>query len=686
MKNTHIIFSFLILFYSIALQAQIEKDSILESVLDKTIEELMNTKVSIATKSEKRLSESPAIISVFTAEEMKNFGARDLRDVLRIVPGFQLGMRDLGYTTIGIRGITTPNSEKVKIMIDGIPVNENLEGSGAIVFADMTLDNVERIEIIRGPGSALYGTNAFMGVINIISKKAKDIDGVVASIKGGTYNTFEVNLIAGKEFDDFEINASFDYLTTDGPKQKIEIDVLSTDSSGISLAGTDKGYTKLFRKKITSSLNMDYKGLYSKTLYIGTEKGDYVGPASAINENSKAQHFQIQQMLGYKHSFSDKLSIDINTAYLLYNVDNLWNTYPPGFAGVFTEGMYQEMGWKQQSVNVNAQMNYDFSKKNMLQIGVSYAYIKLFDEIYKSNTPGTGVDGLVDIPSAYDRDVLTREIGSAYIQDNWDLHKMLSITAGVRLDNYSDAGITINPRTAIVFKPTEKLNFKLLFGSAFRAPTFVESYLNAPPFLIGDENIEPETIKTHEAYLSYILNKSISISVNYFYNNITNLITIVPDTSLSIGKYINSDDKINVQGIETEIKILLPQVKTYAYITYTYQKGINTKTDENIIGMANHTAFAGINYGFSNNLNISLYANYIGIRERASIDTRENLDGFTLLNLSIQKKELFKNFNVQISAYNLLDSDFRVPDVSGKIYNDYPLEGINFFAEISYKF
>ena len=132
MKRT--IISILFLYFSISLYAQPKTDSILESVLDLTLEELMNTKVSIATKSEKVLSETPSIVSVFTAEQMKNFGARDLRDVLRIVPSFQLGMRNLGYTTIGIRGITTPNSEKVMIMIDGVPVNENLEGSATVVL------------------------------------------------------------------------------------------------------------------------------------------------------------------------------------------------------------------------------------------------------------------------------------------------------------------------------------------------------------------------------------------------------------------------------------------------------------------------------------------------------------------------------------------------------------------------
>ena len=656
-----------------------------KDIIDYTLIELQNIKVKISTKSETKLSEAPAIVSVVTTEEIKNSGARDLRDVLRTIPGFQLGMREIGYTTIGIRGVITPNSEKVKIMIDGVSINENLEGSGTVVFADMVLDNIERIEIIRGPGSALYGTNAFMGVINIISKKAEDIDGVIATVKGGSYKTMQGNIIVGKEYGDFAVSGSFDYLATDGPIKKIEFDALSNDTLCISLAGTDKGVTHSFRKKITSSLNADYKGFYFKSLYIGTKKGDYVGATSVITENSEAKHFQMQEVLGYEYQFSEKLNIDINAVYFMYSVDNLLNLYPTGYQGIFTQGLYQEMGGKQQNINTNMLVNYKLLEKNKFQIGASYAYIKHFDEIFKTNSPETGIDNLEDIPSYFD-DVLWRTISSAYIQYKRELFKSLSFTAGVRYDNYSDAGYTVNPRAAIVFTPDDKLILKLLYGTAFRAPTFVESYLNGAPFILGDKTNESETIKTYEAYLSYSFSENISASVNYFYNDIENLITIVADPELAIGRYSNSGETINVQGIESELRILIPEIRSYAYFTYTYQKGEKSETNDALIGMANQTAYAGINYKGTKGFNINLMANYIGVRQRSIVDTRTELNGFTLLNLSIFKKDIINNFDVQISGFNLLDSDHRVPDINGIIYNDYPLEGINFLAEITYKF
>ncbi|MCP4215818.1 MAG: Plug domain-containing protein [bacterium] len=116
-----------------------------------SLKELMKVQVSIASKTKEDIGEAPGIVSVITAKEIANMGAGDLRDILRTVPGFELGMRDLGYTKIGVRGIITPNSEKVKILVDDVPVNEHLEGSGSVVFGEFPVDDIERVEIIRSP-------------------------------------------------------------------------------------------------------------------------------------------------------------------------------------------------------------------------------------------------------------------------------------------------------------------------------------------------------------------------------------------------------------------------------------------------------------------------------------------------------------------------------------------------------
>ena len=151
-----------------------EIDTSMARIYSMDMEELMNMKVSIATKTEQSVSESPAIVSVITSEEIQRMGAREIEDVLQLVPGFEINRGYGGYYNIGVRGVKdSRNTSKILFMIDGIPVNQIFFGSFTQWGYSLNLDNIERIEIIRGPGSALYGRNAFSAVINIINKSSK---------------------------------------------------------------------------------------------------------------------------------------------------------------------------------------------------------------------------------------------------------------------------------------------------------------------------------------------------------------------------------------------------------------------------------------------------------------------------------------------------------------------------------
>ncbi len=130
-----------------------------------------------ATKRKISTRKAPAIATVITADEIKNMGARDLTDVLKTVPGFGVSINEWGVNMFEVRGIKTTGSEKILVMTDGHRLNESYTGSGlCLTFNDLSVEKIRQIEIIRGPGSALYGANAFTAVINIITKDADDAD------------------------------------------------------------------------------------------------------------------------------------------------------------------------------------------------------------------------------------------------------------------------------------------------------------------------------------------------------------------------------------------------------------------------------------------------------------------------------------------------------------------------------
>ncbi|MGR3176796.1 MAG: TonB-dependent receptor plug domain-containing protein, partial [Candidatus Anammoxibacter sp.] len=183
--------------------------------------------VSIASKNEEKVAKAPSIITVITAEEIYNIGARTLTDILMIVPGFNI-IKDasFGVKQFGTRGIRRAD-EKIKVLVDGHSLNMPFNGSAATFFDDLSLKNVKRIEIIRGPGSALYGANAFLAVINIITKDADDIDGVELASGFGSFDTQEYSILFGKTFSGIGVSGFIDYYNTNGLSDTIKEDALS---------------------------------------------------------------------------------------------------------------------------------------------------------------------------------------------------------------------------------------------------------------------------------------------------------------------------------------------------------------------------------------------------------------------------------------------------------------------------
>jgi outer membrane receptor for ferrienterochelin and colicin len=174
-----------------------------------SLEELMDVKVIVASKKEATLREAPGIITVVTAEEIAHSGARDLIDVLRLVPGYDFGVQLSNLVGVAIRGQWAMEG-KVLLLIDGIEMNERRNASTEF-GQHFPVEQISRIEIIRGPGSVMYGGSAELGVINIITKKAEELNGAVATASYGqlskTFGHKNVNLMYGQSFDEIKVTA-----------------------------------------------------------------------------------------------------------------------------------------------------------------------------------------------------------------------------------------------------------------------------------------------------------------------------------------------------------------------------------------------------------------------------------------------------------------------------------------------
>jgi iron complex outermembrane receptor protein len=172
--------------------------------------------VVTASKRPERISKAASIISVMTEEDIEQMGARTIMDVLGTIPGMEIVQDRSALSQIAVRGFGSETSSGVKILVDGHSLNDPLSGGATWFYDDLPLKNVKRIEIIRGPASAIYGANAFVSVINIITKSAHDIDGVDVSIGAGNFQTFNPSFLFGKIINELEVTLYADYYTTEG--------------------------------------------------------------------------------------------------------------------------------------------------------------------------------------------------------------------------------------------------------------------------------------------------------------------------------------------------------------------------------------------------------------------------------------------------------------------------------------
>jgi iron complex outermembrane receptor protein len=190
-----------------------------EDLLEMDIEDLMKVKiVTIATGAKQTLAQAPAVATVITADDIEALGATDLDDVLETVPGLHVG-RTIYYNPIyTLRGISSTYNPEMLVLVNGNSINILYTGGRTLIRGGMPVNAIARIEIIKGPGSALYGADAFAGVINLITKTKADIEGTEVGLRGGSFNTQDAWLLHGQTWQGFDVALAVEYHNTDGQR------------------------------------------------------------------------------------------------------------------------------------------------------------------------------------------------------------------------------------------------------------------------------------------------------------------------------------------------------------------------------------------------------------------------------------------------------------------------------------
>ncbi|MDM8551528.1 TonB-dependent receptor, partial [Desulfobacterales bacterium HSG2] len=545
--------------------------------------------VTVATKTKMTAQEAPSIVSVITGEEIRNMGARNIIDVLRTVPGFDIiKAGNLPLHAIHIRGLSSPANEKVKIMINGHSM-QAFWGGPHLHFDRLPICNIRKIEIIRGPGSALYGTGAFLGVINIITKEGGDESSRI-SFEGGSFDTAKPSAEFSLKNGKLKTYMYAEHYRTDGYDGTIESDfaaILPVFAPSASREMTDES------EYYTFQTNISYDGLYFSGFFQKADSEIPVGMISVLTDEDDIDTSYTFAELGYRVPTGTGDNLRMRAYYDYGDYEPIYEDAPEETAEMYIgfpegEGTYGG-SWAKVSVT-GAEITGDYEPYPGIGLtaGTSYEYVRQYDVKTYANYNLTGKPleiggvtyppfpfryfpgGVIPESAKWNRNT-DRGVAAVYAQGIFDLKKIfsmergtqnLTLTLGGRYDDYDDVGSSANPRLGIVWAPTEKLWLKGLYGKAFRAPSFIELYTQNVP-ANGNPDLTPERITTAEGLVGYHFTPGVSGSLTGFYVKAENLI------QYSESKYENVG-RTESYGIEAEIKAAFGRNR-YAYLNFTWQ-------------------------------------------------------------------------------------------------------------------
>jgi iron complex outermembrane receptor protein len=602
------------------------------------------------------------------------------------------------------------------MMVNGTRINTPFRGSTMTHF-ELPLEAIARVEVIRGPGSALYGADAFAGVINIITKKAKDINGTKMGVRAGNANTESAWAQHSAQWAGWDIATSLQYQHTTGdPDRTIVTDFQTTKDNafGTNASHAPGAYQGRY-ETLDAHLNLQRKhwdiDFWSFTSMNGGSRGG-VGAVLDPNGESNGQQYvgdvrfstedwlddwELTAHLSYLQAdFSGDFQLFPNNAQLPIAADgNISNSLNPALKRtLFPNGVNDSLGRIERIPSIELSSIYKGFDEHLLRFGTSFRYEQISTSearnygsgIVNGTQPPAVIGGvLTDItntPYSYLAGI-SRSIWSGVLQDEWQFADNWQLTAGLRYDNYSDFGSTFNPRAALVWDVNKQLTTKLLYGKAFRAPSFSEQGNQNNPVLLGNKDLKPETINTFEWAIDYRPVSSLRTAVNVYYYEIKDLIAAVPDVGKPSATFRNSG---NQHGYGSEFEWNWQASEQWSVSgNYAWQRAINQQTHDRVTYVPEHHIYVAVDWQFLPQWQLQPQINWVGERVRATTDNRA-LQDYQTVDLTLRGKKLFNHLNVTASVRNLLDAKNNLEPAPTALPQNIPMSGRLFYLEAAVNF
>ncbi len=622
------------------------------------VDEIQNPNVVSAAKLKQSIDEAAAIIDVITDRQISDFNTDNLYELISFLPGIEMMETYFGRTVLQFRGLLNIHyNNKILLMINGSPIYEPVNGT--FFLESIPTNSIKRIEIIRGPGSSLYGTNAYAGVINIITYKGNDpINSLMLKSSFGSFSTLNSNLSTNLNLD---VNSGFFIAGQVNRSHGFNFNVIS-DENGNS---ENFDYKNNTYKAIANYSDQNYS---IDMLYSVQEKMLY-GLVPVVDYKGIQKHHNLFINVRYSKYFNRKNQFSIVSSLNYYNnpETNIGYFPYPGFDG-HDPNSTVSLTASGQIMNFESQFTHNYSKNISTIIGLNVE--TLMSDKYQFLWD----DDNTEHPNTAYSDEKQSNTVSGYAQLQMKLFNKFSTTSGVRLVKNSDIKkIFLTPRAGLIYKHSNKLLLKLLYGQAFRFPTFFEKYVETYNVLYGSTSLKQEEIHTID-FAVIGKYRHFDSRLNFFAEYTKDGIIREPVLNTAVygpnaAQYVNSS-KLNIYGFEYTFSMTR---KEYGYMSFnvSWKKGKDQLTDNDLLYFSNLTGnFWASIYKFSP-LHFTPTIQYVGARQgRSSLNGKYTLDDYYLVNLV--SKYNYNNFSLNLTLKNILDTEYSYPEYVRKNINDIP--------------
>ncbi|EKD39305.1 MAG: TonB-dependent receptor plug protein [uncultured bacterium] len=677
-------------------------------ILKMSFEEMMNIKITTAGKKEERVADIPASAVIITRQDIELYGYMSLEEILENVPGMYAIDDYAGYRkTFGVRGFYAGYPRNIIFLINGVAQTESLFDYNEMSNFNIPVEAIDRIEVVRGPMSVLYGQGAFFGAINIITNSPEDNTSLAAGSLGNGKQKAATK-IAGTQ-GDFNYSLSAGLSNDEGPNHQLSkmvsnLATLRPWGVNESNATTED---KLERDSGNFIFSGKYKGFYTDLMFNRSSDEVFIFRPSVTDGSTYDREMAIAS-LGYENQVTDNIRLNGKMAYHNFNFNLDWDIANSSFTGA-------EAGESRGGSDY-----FEYELDAFLNVAEN---LEMTTGLYYKNTTDTRISGDLPIFNLSEKATTSDEVDlwAIFAQANYTPWKKIRFVTGLRLEqmleygidyernpgsaassritgSYDEDEVEVIPSLAAIYSFNEKNIVKLLYGKAIARASFFQTTDQVKADL---PNLAVEEIDTYEA--NYITTPSSEVTVNFslFHNVLDNLIvrTVSAETD-RLATYFANGGKLVTNGAELSLQVK-PLAKLLTELSLTYQDTEDQRDGFEDIEVAYSPHFLGyakMAYQFTDKVGFALTGTYVDEME-TEWDIRLNnfaggrvgkaVDGYYLLGANLRIDDLFGTgcyFNLRGS--NLLDEEYRYPTYINNTWADRGTlgESLQVLATVGMKF